>query len=94
LPPGHKPVNIDIGKIMILLPHTMQMIEEIAPGEKRTVKFQAVRHAHRKQKKVTRGDKPGKSVEKPHSQSMRKINCYFIRKFFHKLLYKSFNFIS
>jgi len=42
------------------------MIEEIAPGEKRPVKIKAVANPHGKQKKIARGDKPGKSAKKPH----------------------------
>jgi hypothetical protein len=72
-------VEIDIGKIMLLLPDTRQMIEVIATWKKCPVKLQAVRDARWKKEKVSRGDKPGKGAEKPHPQAMRKINCYFIR---------------
>jgi hypothetical protein len=69
------------------------MIEKIAPGKKHPVKLQAVRDARGKNKKIARGDKPGKSVKKPHPQALRKINCYIIRKFFHKILYKPFSLV-
>jgi hypothetical protein len=43
------------------------MIDKIASRKKRPVKLQAFRHARGKKKKVTRGDKPGKSAKKPYT---------------------------
>jgi hypothetical protein len=74
-----KPVEIYSGEIMILLPHTILMIGKISCGEQRAVKFQAVRNAYRKEEKITGGNKPGKSVEKPRPPKPGKINCYAVR---------------
>ena len=68
------------------------MIEKASPGKKSPVKFQAVCDTRGKKEKVPRGNKPGKGAKKPHAQTMRKINCYFIRKFFHKILDELFWF--
>jgi hypothetical protein len=54
-----KTVNIDVGKFVILTPRAPQMIEKISVGKKSSVKFQAIRHAHREKKKVSGGNKPG-----------------------------------
>jgi len=77
-------VNLDIGKLVILTPRALQMIEKVSVGKKNTVKFQAIRHAHREKKKVSGGNKPGQNAEKPQPQPPGQIEQYFIRHFFHK----------
>jgi hypothetical protein len=44
------------------------VIEKVSFGKKSSVKFQAIRHAHREKEKVTGSDKPGKDAEKPQPQ--------------------------
>ena len=79
-----KPVDVNIGKVMKLLPGAVKMIEKKILGKQRPVKFQAFRHARRKKKKISGGDKPGKYAKKPQPQPPGKIKQYFIRQFFHK----------
>src|SRR5208337_117938 len=82
-PKPDKPVDIDTGKIMILLPRAIQVIEKAAAGKQSAIEFAASRHTRREKKIISGGYKPGKCAEKPHSQLAGKINRYFIRKFLH-----------
>ncbi len=61
-------MNIDIGKLVILLPRAPQMIKKSAVRKQSPVKPEAVGHAHRKEKIITGRDKPRKYPEKPQPQ--------------------------